>query len=360
MDDLFPHLRKLVINEGSYNWPLSDHSLQRLLSCGSLQSLAFSAEYISPETGAIFTNAAAHLTEFDLDVPHTCCMNEEDIDEWMEFQHAFIANASQLRVFATNLRLPYKGFMQLAKAPHLQAMQVYRITDLPEDDLCLPPGAFTRMHELCIGDDTESARLAECILDAIPSGILEVFKLWIWHDHPLTSQMFTALIKRVAKHTSLRNVLLDAHRNNQLELSDGEWMSVIGRLQTLTHLETLVVCTRAVAAGVFMNSDVIASFTRACPHLETLTFQITGLHASPPTLHVLTLDEFLRLLQTGAHLRSISVCVSTQELPSKTRMDALSPHGYGSVLTIDNTAVTEEFKAAKAPILQSGIVTFFT
>jgi hypothetical protein len=86
-------------------------------------------------------------------------------------------------------------------------------------------------------------------------------------------------------------------------------------------------------------------------NLDTLTFQTTGLHASPPAFHVITLHKFLCLLQTGVHLRSISVCVSTQDLPSKTRMDALGPHGYGPVLTIDSTAVTEDFKAAIRSLL---------
>jgi hypothetical protein len=186
------------------------------------------------------------------------------------------------------------------------------------------------LTELVLTDRTASAQLTRSMLTFRPGDSFTTCNIQISAN--VSAADCIAILYQLKEHRGLRNVTLRVYHCGHMLTTAEQCSSFLGILRPLSKLEHLKVVD-STKNSFYLDSDITHDTVRSWPHLKSW-------HWSSQKC-ILSLDEFLDLLQDRPEIQSLPVVVRTAELPTPARATRFGIHDYGPRLYIAERVIDD-------------------
>jgi hypothetical protein len=324
---LFPRYHELYLNTLYAGWTLIPTFLNAVLQpiVLTVLELQFVQE---PFVNILSSRAAllevcAHLQELAISVHSE---EEGDYEAWTGLHEDMLLRTRRLCSLRTSLVISHRTLLHLMSFS-IKHLKLGGVADVPNQDLTLPPGAFSQLGFLELRDTTPSVSLTQSLLTFSPTAHMETCVLRLAPRDMLTILDLGAVMTRIGRHVSLNMVLLEA--NDMAEPITAETSAAFFQpLHSLAELRSLYI---SVDFAWPITEDIIISLIDACPWLVFWTIsnhRETGWEGDPRL--PVPFMRFLKFLEHGPNIQRLPVCVTASDLPDATARATLDQHDeYG-------------------------------
>jgi hypothetical protein len=323
---LFPRYHELYLNTLYAGWTLIPTFLNAVLQpiVLTVLELQFVQE---PFVNILSSRAAllevcAHLQELAISVYSE---EEGDYEAWTGLHEDMLLRTRRLCSLRTSLVISHRTLLHLMSFS-IKHLKLGGVADVPNQDLTLPPGAFSQLGFLDVRDTTPSASSTQSLLTFSPTAHMETCIMHLAPRETLTRSDLGAIMTQIGRHVSLNLVLLEA--DHMVEPITVETSAAFFQpIRSLVELRSLQISTNVAWP---LTEDIIISLIDACPRLVLWTMSNDRENDWDRESRLpVPFMRFLEFLDHGPDIQRLPVCVTTGDLPDATARATLDQHDYG-------------------------------
>jgi hypothetical protein len=264
----------------------------------------------------------------------------EKAGRWAALARDMLSEAAYIQEIHLDIPLQYTDLVRLSTVPSLVKLNVQSVISVPDILRSLPKGAFARLINLELRDDTSGARLTLHLLTFEAQAGFASCRLYI--DADISLDTACIVLRQVSSHTSLRSISVDLFKLLNIASTLSETTAMLGALRPSDQLRLLTLSSLYNGGKTRLPLDVM-HFKTVCslyPRLERWAWHFPSY---PPPFR-LSLDALLRLLQPYPQLVWLPVMIDSPDVPPVEVRTRFGSRDDGNPLDI---AVTKEADTAE-------------